>query len=79
MSAAPFVATCSYPVRTVADLDFFVDGEEAFAAIADAIASAQRYVYMTCAYSSLNFRMRPPNTDQLADLCARVSGRGVQV
>jgi phosphatidylserine/phosphatidylglycerophosphate/cardiolipin synthase-like enzyme len=78
-SSPPFAATGSYPVRVASELDFYIDGEEAFAAIAQAIESAQSYVYMTCAYSSLNFRMRPPASEQLADLCSRLAQRGVRV
>jgi phosphatidylserine/phosphatidylglycerophosphate/cardiolipin synthase-like enzyme len=75
----PFAASASYPPRTTDGLAFFVDGEDAFASIAQAIESAERYVYVTCAYASLNFRLRPPATEQLLDLCARVSARGVTV
>jgi phosphatidylserine/phosphatidylglycerophosphate/cardiolipin synthase-like enzyme len=76
---APFVDACSYPVRTTSDLRFFVDGEEAFAQIAAAVEAAERCVYVTCAYASLNFRMRPPSGEQLLDLCRRISERGVTV
>jgi phosphatidylserine/phosphatidylglycerophosphate/cardiolipin synthase-like enzyme len=76
---SPFAQSSSYPVRSAASLDFFVDGENAFAAIAQAVESAQSYVYVTCAFASLNFRLRPPNQEQFLDLCARVSARGVRV
>lgn len=76
---APFAENGSYPLRTAAALDFFVDGEAAFAAIAQAIEGAQEYVYMTCCYASLNFRLCPPDEEQLLDLCRRIAARGVRV
>ena len=79
MVQQPFSTSCSYPVRSSADLPFFIDGEEAFDAIASEIEKATRYVYVTCAYASLNFRMRPPLGEQLGDICARASKRGVHV
>ncbi len=79
MIAPPFANSSSYPVRTTASLAYYVDGEEAFQAIAKAMEAAQRYVYVTCAYASLNFRLRPPADEQLLDLCGRVAARGVKV
>jgi phosphatidylserine/phosphatidylglycerophosphate/cardiolipin synthase-like enzyme len=79
MTQPPFAATGSYPVRSTPEITFFVDGDDAFAAIAAEIEEAKTYVYITCAYASLNFRMRPPNGEQLGDLCARLSKRGVRV
>ncbi len=75
----PFATNASYPIRLTNDLEFFVDGEESFAAIAAAVEQAQRYVYITCCYTSLNFRMRPPAQEQLLDLCHRTATRGVRV
>jgi len=79
IASEPFVTTCAYPVRTLDELDFYIDGEDAFIAIAEAIEKARSYVYMTCAYSSLNFRLRPPASEQLRELCHRTSQRGVRV
>jgi len=45
----PFVDSASYPVRRTDALKLYVDGEEAFAAIADAIEGAKSYVYITVA------------------------------
>ncbi len=75
----PFAQRSSYPVRTTGNLSFFVDAEDSFASIAAALESAKRHVYITCAYASLNFRMRPPATEQLLDLCHRLSLRGITV
>lgn len=75
----PFAKTSSYPVRTASALQYLVDGEETFAAIAAAIERAQRYVYITGAFVSLNFRMRPPTLEQLRDLLQRTAARGVRV
>jgi len=77
--ANPFAMTGSYPVRTTKDVEFYVDGENAFTAIAQAIENAKSYVYITCAYVNLNFRLRPPLTEQLQDLCNRVANSGVRV
>jgi phosphatidylserine/phosphatidylglycerophosphate/cardiolipin synthase-like enzyme len=64
----PFVDNASYPVRTAEALTLYVDGEETFAAIADAVEGAKSYVYITVAYGSLNFRLKPPDEEQLRDL-----------
>ena len=73
----PFSSHGSYPVRNLTQLDFLVDGEESFAAIARDIEGARTSVYMTCCYASLNFRLCPPDGEQLLDLCRRISNRGV--
>ena len=75
----PFADTSSYPVRTTERLLYFVDGEAAFAAIEGAIEGATRYVYVTCAYASLTFRLRPPDGASLLDLLAKAAERGVRV
>lgn len=75
----PFVDGASYPVRKTETLSLYVDGEEAFAAIADAIEGAKSYLYITVAYASLNFRLRPPDEEQLRDLLVRAAKRGVRV
>ena len=79
MVPAPFSSGSSYPVRVTPAVDYLVDGEASFAAIADAIEAAQSYVYITCCYVDLNFRLRPPNQEQLLDLCQRTAARGVRV
>ena len=79
MASFAFASHGSYPVRVTNDVEFLLDGEAAFAAIASAIESATRTVYITCAYASLNFRLRPPVGEQLADLCRRVTDKGVTV
>lgn len=79
MQPKPFATSSSYPIRTTASIEYFVDGEKSFAAIAEAIETAQKFVYITCAFASLNFRLRPPNQEQLLDLCARTVARGVKV
>jgi phosphatidylserine/phosphatidylglycerophosphate/cardiolipin synthase-like enzyme len=74
----PFVDTASYPVRKTDALKLYVDGQEAFAAIADAIEGAKSYVYITVAYGSLNFQLKPPDGEQLRDLLIRTAKRGVR-
>jgi phosphatidylserine/phosphatidylglycerophosphate/cardiolipin synthase-like enzyme len=75
----PFVKTCSYPVRTTSEVGYLIDGSETFAAITDAIEDARRSVYITGAFVSLNFRMKPPSSEQLLDLLRRAAARGVCV
>ena len=75
----PFVDGASYPVRKAEALKLYVDGEEAFAAIADAVEGAKSCVYITVAYGSLNFRLKPPDGEQLGDLLVRTAKRGVRV
>jgi phosphatidylserine/phosphatidylglycerophosphate/cardiolipin synthase-like enzyme len=75
----PFVDGASYPVRKTETLTLYIDGEESFAAIADAIEGAKSYLYITVAYASLNFRLKPPDEEQLRDLLIRAAQRGVRV
>ena len=79
MADRPFASGSSYPVRTTSSLDFFVDGEHSFEAIAAAISAAQGYVYITCAYGSVAFKPCPPAGPSLLDLCAQACERGVTV
>jgi phosphatidylserine/phosphatidylglycerophosphate/cardiolipin synthase-like enzyme len=66
-------------MRRATAVDFFIDGEESFAAIAAAVEAARRSVFVTCCFGDLNFRLRPPAQEQLLDLCARTARRGVKV
>jgi phosphatidylserine/phosphatidylglycerophosphate/cardiolipin synthase-like enzyme len=75
----PFVKTCSYPVRTTSEVGYLIDGSDTFAAISDAIENAERFVYITGAFVSLNFRMKPPASEELLDLLKRTAARGVRV
>jgi phosphatidylserine/phosphatidylglycerophosphate/cardiolipin synthase-like enzyme len=79
MVPSPFTEQCSYPVRITPAIDYLVDGAESFKAIADAIEAAQDYVYVTCCYTSLNFMLCPPKSEQFLDLCTRAANRGVKV
>jgi len=49
----------SYPPRTGNLLDLYVDGEESFAAIYDAMLAAKSYIYATFAYVDFDFFLKP--------------------
>lgn len=69
----------SYATRPGHKVDILVDGEEAFAAIYDAIKQAKSYIYATFAYVDFDFRLRPDRPESLLGLLHERARNGVDV
>src|SRR5579871_1430397 len=69
----------SYPSRPGNQLEIFIDGQDSFAAIYDAIANAKSYLYATFAYVDFDFRLRPELPVPLLDLLRSRTAAGVDV
>jgi len=70
----------SYPARAGNALELYVDGQAAFAAIADAIRQAKQYVYATFAYIEPKFCLEPDKTNTtILQLLSIMAKSGVDV
>jgi cardiolipin synthase A/B len=76
-SPLPFVNS-SYPIRHNNALQFWIDGEAAFARLCEAIESARYSVYATITFMWVAFRM-PGNRGTALEVLSRAAARGVDV
>jgi len=76
---ATWATSGSYPARPGNELAVFIDGQDSFAAIYDAIANTKSYLYATFAYVDFDFRLRPDLPMPLLDILRSRAVAGVDV